>query len=150
MRFFLFGLLLFWMMAPRPLPAEEMIAVITSASFSIKEGLRKEELERIYRRKKLFWESGEKIIPVNLPPAHPLRRRFSQLILGALPEELETYWNEQYFHGVSPPYVLASEASVLQFIAMTPGAIGYVSTAVVTKHVSVLFSLPFSSIEKHP
>jgi hypothetical protein len=100
---------------------------VTSASFPLKEALSKEELGRVYRRKKLFWESGEKIIPVNLPAAYPLRQRFSRLVLGLLPEGMEAYWNEQYFHGISPPYVLASEVAVLQFVATTPGAIGYVS-----------------------
>lgn len=147
-RLFLFGLLLLWMISPEPLRAEETIAVVTSASFPLKEALSKEELGRIYRRRKLFWESGEKIIPVNLPAAHPLRRRFSHLVLGLLPEELEAYWNEQYFHGISPPYVLASEEGVLQFVATTPGAVGYVSAATVTRQVHVLFSLPGPSIEK--
>lgn len=150
MRLFLFGLLLLWMLSPEPLRAEETIAIVTSASFPLTEALSKEELGRIYRRKKLFWENGEKIIPVNLPAAHPLRRHFSHLVLGLLPEEMEAYWNEQYFHGVSPPYVLASEEGVLQFVATTPGAIGYVSAAAVTKHVHVLFALPVPSAEKQP
>ena len=150
MRLFFFGLLLLWMISPEPLRAEETIAVVTSASFSLKEALNKEELGRIYRRKKLFWESGEKIIPVNLPAAYPLRRHFSRLVLGLLPEDMEAYWNEQYFHGISPPYVLASEEAVLQFVATTPGAIGYVSAAAVNDRVHVLLYLPLTALDKLP
>jgi len=150
MRLFLFGLLLLWMISPEPLRTEETIAVVTSASFPLKEALSKEELGRIYRRKKLFWESGEKIIPVNLPVAHPLRRRFSGLVLGLLPEEMEAYWNEQYFHGISPPYVLASEEGVLQFVATTPGAIGYVNAAAVNERIHVLLYLPLAVADKLP
>ena len=117
MRLFLLNLLLLWMIVPESLRAEEMMAVITSASFPFNEVLGREDLDRIYRRKKLYWGNGEKIIPVNLPVAHPLRRSFSRLVLGALPAELEAYWNEQYFHGISPPYVLASEEAVVQFVS---------------------------------
>jgi ABC-type phosphate transport system substrate-binding protein len=142
MRLFLLSLLFLWVILPELLQAEEMMAVITSASFPFNEVLDKEDLDRIYRRKKLYWGDGEKIIPVNLPVTHPLRRSFSRLVLGALPAELEAYWNEQYFHGVSPPYVLASEEAVVQFIATTPGSIGYVNAASVHGRVRVLIYLP--------
>jgi hypothetical protein len=63
-------------------------------------------------------------------------------VLGALPEELETYWNDQYFHGVMPPHVVTSEEAVLRFVVSTPGAIGYVTEGAVTKEVQVLLLLP--------
>jgi ABC-type phosphate transport system substrate-binding protein len=110
----------------------------------------KEELARIYQRKTLFWKNGERVIPVNLPATHTLRRSFSHLVLGVLPEDLAAYWNAQYFHGITPPYVLASEEAVLQFVATTPGAIGYVNAATVNGHVHVLLYLPLPSVEKQP
>jgi DNA-binding transcriptional LysR family regulator len=38
---------------------------------------------------------------------------------------MEDYWNQQYFQGVLPPHVLASEAAMQRFVAQTPQAIGY-------------------------
>jgi ABC-type phosphate transport system substrate-binding protein len=149
-RFFLLSLPLLWMILPEPLQAEGMLAVIVPDAPPIRDALSREELDRIYRRKKLFWESGARIIPVNLPATHPLRRSFSRLVFGALPEDMEAYWNAQYFHGISPPYVLASEEAVLQFIATTPGAIGYVNATAVNGHVQVLLYLPLASGEKRP
>ena len=84
------------------------------------------ELALLYRRQKLFL-GGRRAQPVNLPTQHPLRRWFSQQVLGRTPEELDGYWRDQYFNGVLPPYVLASEEAVIRFVAATPGAIGYVS-----------------------
>jgi len=137
------------MILPEQLQAEAIIAVIVQA-VPAGDPLDREELALIYRRKKLFWDNGARVIPVNLPAAHPLRLRFSRLVLGVLPEEMEAYWNAQYFHGIAPPYVLASEEAVLQFVATTPGAIGYVSAALVTAQVQVVLYLSLSSEEKRP
>lgn len=149
MRFLLLILPFLLVFLPAQLQAEGLIAIITQA-VPPQNVLNLEELARIYRRKKLFWEDGAKVIPVNLPADHPLRRRFSQLVLGMLPEDqkLDEYWNAQYFHGIAPPYVLASEDAVLQFVVTTPGAVGYVSAAAVNAKVHVLLYLSLSTDEK--
>lgn len=120
------------------------------ASPSVTDTVTREELTRIYRRKTRFWNNGARIIPVNLSTEHPLRRRFSQLVLGSLPEDLEAYWNEQYFNGIAPPYVLTSEAAIIQFVATTAGAIGYINATAVTENVRVLLYLSLAATEKHP
>lgn len=114
--------LLLWPVAA--VAAEEPIAVIVAPGHA--KGLKRVELTLVYKRKKLFWSDGSKVQPVNLPAANPYRRAFSQAVLGASPEELEKYWNDLYFHGISPPFVLSSRNAVVQFVAETPGAIGYV------------------------
>lgn len=83
------------------------------------------DLALIYRRKKQFWSDRGRILPVNLPVGSSVRQRFSRVALGESPEELEDYWNEQYFQGVLPPHVLASEAAVLRFVAETKNSVGY-------------------------
>ncbi len=150
MRLLLLSLPLLWTILPEPLRAEEMIAVIVPTAPLLTDAPSREELASIYGRKKLFWENGARIIPVNLPAAHRLRRSFSRLVLGALPEAMAAYWNAQYFHGIAPPYVLASEEAVLQFVATTPGAIGYVSASAVNRQVRVLLTLPLPPVEKQP
>jgi ABC-type phosphate transport system substrate-binding protein len=92
----------------------------------------------IFARKRLLWDDRSTIVPVNLPASHVLRRDFSLWLYGRSPEELQDYWNDQYFHGVLPPPVLASEEAVLRFVASTPGAIGYVSSCVVDHRVEVV------------
>lgn len=149
MRFLLLSLTLLGMILPKQVQAEAMIAVIVQPA-PARTPLSKEELALIYRRKKLFWGDGARVIPVNLPASHSLRRSFSHLVLGVLPEDLEAYWNVQYFHGIAPPYVLTSEEAVLQFVATTPGAIGYVSATTVNAQVQVLLYLPLSVEQKRP
>ena len=115
--------------------ADEPMAVIVSPGHA--KGLKKEDLALIFKRKKLFWNDGSKVQPVNLPAANAYRRAFSQAILGTNPEELEKYWNDVYFHGISPPFVLSSEHAVLHFVAETPGAIGYIPFCSADTHVDI-------------
>lgn len=103
--------------------------------------LRLEDLALIYRRKKLVWDDGSRIHPVNLPAANPLRRQFSVTVLGAEVEALEAYWNDQYFHGIAPPFVLASDEAVLRFVEQTPGAIGYLGYCAVAGRARIVLAL---------
>jgi len=141
MRFVVLSLTLLCLGVSVPAQAEERLAIIV-AKTATQGTLDTEQLAQMYLRKTRFWNDGTRAIPVNLPAAHPLRLAFSRLVLGALPEDQEAYWNEQYFHGIAPPFVLDSEEAVVQFVATTPGAIGYVNEATVTNSLRVLFYVP--------
>ena len=91
-----------------------------------------------FARKRLFWSDHSAVVPINLAASHPIRRTFSLWIFRKTPEQLQDYWNDQYFHGVLPPPVLASEEAVLRFVASTPGAVGYVSSCNVDRRVDVI------------
>jgi len=117
--------------------AERSFAVIAAAGVA-EQRLTRESISLIFKRKQTYWENGTRIQPVNLPPAHPLRRAFSQSMLGQLPEAMGDYWREMYFHGVLPPHVLASEEAVILFVSSTPGALGYVSTCIPEHGVNVV------------
>ena len=120
--------------------AERSFAVITAAG-ATEQPLTRESISLIFKRKQTYWGNGTRIQPVNLPPAHPLRRTFSQSMLGQLPEAMGDYWREMYFHGVLPPHVLASEEAVMLFVSATPGAIGYVSTCIPEHGVNVVLTV---------
>lgn len=109
------------------------------------------DLALVYKRKRLLWEGGARMQPVNLPPEHALRRAFSQRVLNASPKGLAQYWSSMYFHGISPPHVLASEEAVLRFVAETPGAIGYVAACMVDQRVKpVLWLTPHGEAASQP
>ena len=120
--------------------AERSFAVIAAAG-ATEQPLTRESISLIFKRKQTYWGNGTRIQPVNLPPAHPLRRTFSQSMLGQLPEAMGDYWREMYFHGVLPPHVLASEEAVMLFVSATPGAIGYVSTCIPEHGVNVVMMI---------
>jgi ABC-type phosphate transport system substrate-binding protein len=118
---------------------DKAIAVIVSPDVSKIPKLA--DVALIFRRKKLFWNDGTRVAPVNLQASNPLRQAFSRVVLGASPEDMERYWNDMYFHGISPPFVLSSQEAVLRFVAQTPGAIGYVSYCAVDARVRVALVL---------
>lgn len=118
------------------LAANEPIAVIVAPGYA--KLLKKEDLALIFKRKKLFWSDGSKVQPVNLPAFNPYRNAFSQAVLAASPAELEKYWNDMYFHGISPPYVVSSEEAVLRFVTETPGAVGYLPFCNVNNRVAIV------------
>ncbi len=98
----------------------------------------------IFRRKLRTLPDGGHLVPVNLPADDPLRTAFSIAVFDLEPAAMDAYWNERYFHGVSPPHVLASVEAILRFVAATPGAIGYVPACAVDGRVRVLMSLPLA------
>lgn len=130
--------LLAWSAAPaRAAPGQLAIIVAPEGAPA---ALSSAELALVYRRQKLYL-GGQRVQPVNLPAQHPLRRWFSQQLLGQTPEEMEGYWRGLYFNGVVPPFVLASEEAVVRFVAATPGAIGYVSACALDRRVRVVLQL---------
>jgi ABC-type phosphate transport system substrate-binding protein len=117
---------------------EVAIAVVVGRGQSQAAPLSPTLVAGIFARKRQLWSDRSTIVPVNLPASHPLRRNFSRWVFDKTPEEMQDYWNDQYFHGVVPPPVLASEEAVLRFVASTPGAIGYVSACTVDRRVEIL------------
>lgn len=99
-------------------------------------------LEDIFLRRIQVDDERAALVPLNLSSTEPLRIAFSLSLLGERPEELQRYWSERYFHGISPPYTVHSEESMLRFVAETPGAIGYVATCRADSRVHVVARLP--------
>ena len=108
---------------------------------------RLEDTANIFRRRLRFADDGQALVPVNLPLDHPLREAFSRAVYGLEPEEMEAYWNERYFHGVSPPHVVGSIEAMLRFVATTPGAIGYIPECDLDDRVVPVLRLPLGETD---
>jgi hypothetical protein len=101
----------------------------------------RQNLESIYRRQLFFDQNNQPVTPINLPPMHPLREAFSLYLFNQKPQNMQAYWNEQYFHGTSPPHVVASPEAMKRIIEITPGAVGYVLQCQLDERVRVLWSI---------
>lgn len=119
----------------------EGFAVIVSSDVAESANVTPETAASIFRSRQTHWTDGTRVQPVNLPATDPLRQAFSQCLLGEPPDAMESYWREQYYHGVLPPHVVESEQAVVLFVAATPGAIGYVSSCPKTRGVRVVFTI---------
>lgn len=119
---------------------EPRLAVITAPQ-APRLPLDRATLRNIFLKKIFVDADGQRLIPVNLPPASPLREAFFRELTHMPDVRMQDYWDRQYFQGVSPPYVLASQQAVVRFVATTPGAIGYVASCHVDASVQVVLTL---------
>lgn len=126
--------------AAAPVVAENIAVIV--AKDAPEQTLDAGTLRDIYLKKIVLDAAGRRRVPVNLPADAPLREAFSQALFRKSSDELQDYWNQNYFHGITPPYVLASEDAVVRFVAQTPGAIGYVAGCHVTADVRQVLMLP--------
>lgn len=133
---------------PAPVLAKDEIALIIAqqeADFALDTA----GLRNIYLKKIFVDPNGHEYVPLNLPPGHPLRVLFSALLFKRSAQAMQDYWNQRYFQGIAPPFVLNSQKAVMQFVAKTPGAIGYVANCHLDDRVKPLLflSIPTSDRE---
>ena len=122
-----------------PLYADDIFVITHQQSSFAK--LTPKLIENIFLKKTFLNDAGNTWIPLNLDPNHPIRIAFSLALFKKKPEDLEAYWNEQYFQGITPPYVVASEDAMLRFVSTTQNAIGYALPCHITDQVHVIFKV---------
>ena len=135
------AVLIAWLLASS-VSADEIL-VITGLNTSLKT-ISSKQIRNIFLRKTLLNEDGSSWIPLNLSLEDPVRRAFSQSLFGQTPDEMEIYWNEQYFHGIAPPYVVQSKEAMLRLVADSQGTIGYILPCHLDKRVKVIYRLTIS------
>jgi ABC-type phosphate transport system substrate-binding protein len=85
------------------------------------------DLRAIFTGTKTRFADGSHAVPVTLKggPAHEV---FLKNYLGEGPEEFRTQWRKAVFTGQGAmPKAFDSEAALIEYVAATPGAVGYVS-----------------------
>lgn len=96
-------------------------------------------LEDAFLKKKTSWPTGAVIRPVDLAPAAPVRRRFSDEVLRRPVDAIRSYWQQRIFAGRElPPPELETDADVVRFVLREPGAVGYVSSTAALNGTKVL------------
>jgi len=97
-------------------------------------------LADIFLKKVGRWGDGRPIVAVDQSLNSDVRRQFMRDVLGRNSYEMVNYWLKQINKGTRPPNVMESDIDVLEYVAGTPGAIGYVSedTALDGQHVKLL------------
>ena len=101
-----------------------------------------EDLRAIYTGARSQLPDGSHVLPVTLKggPAHEV---FLMNYVKETPDQFRTAWRKAVFTGQGAmPRAFESEAALLQFVASTPGALGYVSRVVPGDKVKPLSVLP--------
>ena len=87
------------------------------------------DLQRIYLGKQTQWKDDTSIVPVMLKSG-PLHDEFIEGYIDRSVQRFVTYWRQMVFTGKGvPPKSFASESDLVDFVARTPGSVGYVSSS---------------------
>ena len=102
-----------------------------------------EEIRSIYLGKINTYRNGEKAIPLDITNGNQnLRKLFTNKVLRKKETSLNAYWARMLFSSrAAPPRPVGSSIAVKEFVAVTPGAIGYIDTADVDASVRIIFEL---------
>jgi ABC-type phosphate transport system substrate-binding protein len=86
-----------------------------------------DDLRAIFSGEKTRLRDGSHVVPVTLKggPAHEV---FLRNHLGESPDEFRAQWRKAIFTGQGAmPRSFDSESALIEYVASTPGAVGYVS-----------------------
>jgi ABC-type phosphate transport system substrate-binding protein len=107
------------------LPAQA-ITVISNASVDRSE-LELKDVRAIFTMKKRLWSDGQPIQVYVLNSEQSSHREFCKKVLGVFPRQLQSIWHRLVYSGTGQaPIELSSEQEMIDVIASTKGAIGYI------------------------
>lgn len=108
-----------------PLRAQN-VWIVANKSVSISQ-LTSTQIRELFTGAKSRFSDGSRAIPVVLKGG-PVHEVFLQRHVGDTPEEYRTRWRKLVFTGQGAMLKeFASEAALIEYVSVTPGAIGYVS-----------------------
>lgn len=128
-------LLILLTLMPLAYTADYAVVVANNSSIT---ALEADNIRDIFLRKRNF-ESGVRLVPVNLLGDEETRRDFEQKILRMDREEISQYWVNNHFQGISPPATQASLLSIKLFVERVGGAIGYLPIEMIDSQLKVLY-----------
>ncbi len=117
------------------------VIIVTYKGVSVSQ-ISASQLRDIFTGSRSRFEDGTRANPVVLKggPAHEV---FLHKHIGDAPDEFRMRWRKAVFIGQgSMPKEFTSEAALLDYVAVTPGAIGYVSRVSSEDSVKVLVVFP--------
>jgi len=96
-------------------------------------------LRTIFAMRRQSWDNGLPITVFVYEPKQVFHRNFCQSVLNVLPYQLQRTWDIRVFSGMGQgPVIVYSEQEMLQRIATTSGAIGYVTGKAVYGQVKAI------------
>jgi ABC-type phosphate transport system substrate-binding protein len=131
----LIGIIIIMAAAPTALSAE--VAVIAHPSVPA-HNISRAQLLDLYMGDVREWDNGEPIILVDLKPRTDIKQIFYDF-LGKSASRMKSIWMKQMLTGEwRPPEAMGTQEDLLQKVASTPGAIGYIDKTLVTGDVITL------------
>lgn len=103
------------------------ILIITNPDTQIS-SLKSKEIKDIFTGKKTRWNGDGKIIIATLKDS-AVHEEFLREFVKKTPSQFKNFWRRKVFTGESKmPKTFADETSLIEFVASTKGAVGYISS----------------------
>lgn len=113
------------------------VAVIAHKSAPVDEISRSQVLD-FYTRDVRTWENGQAVIVFDLKPKSAVKNSFYNFI-GKTSSRMKSIWMKNLLSGEGdPPKAFVSEQEMLENVANTPGAIGFISEDMAGSEVKVV------------
>ncbi|MEP7013288.1 MAG: hypothetical protein ABJC13_23460 [Acidobacteriota bacterium] len=107
--------------------ADEPYQIVVNAG-NATASLSKEKLAAFFLKKETRWGDGIKVAVVDRAPGAAVRAAFSKSVLAKDVAAVKSYWQRLLFSGKeTPPAELDSDREVMDFVAKSPGGLGYVA-----------------------
>jgi len=118
-------------------PASADVSVVANKSIG-EESISEKQAKKIWLGKTKSL-GGVSLKPADLPKGNDSRNKFYKTVVKKNEKKLKAYWARIIFSGKgSPPKLFKSDAEVINWVASTPGAVGYVDSVSINDSVKVL------------
>ncbi len=101
------------------------------------------QVREVYLNTLQVLPGGQLVQPVDQDKNSDVRKEFYRRIIKMNHSQLRAYWSKRVFMEKGDrPIAIASDKMVIQWVARTPGAVGYIGRRPKTKKVRVLLYVP--------
>ncbi|HPW68782.1 MAG: substrate-binding domain-containing protein [Deltaproteobacteria bacterium] len=117
--------------------AASEVMVVANDSVPV-ESLSRDAVQEIFLGRKTRWSDGQKIVLATLKEGDD-HRDFLRMYVGKTPHQFQNYWKSQVFTGRGKaPDAFTSPDELAEFVANTPGAIGYLPQRAYQNQLKIL------------
>lgn len=111
-----------------PDTAQAEVIIIANPSVSV-DGITKDNLKKIFSGQQVVWGDGQPVRPAILEDGE-IHKEFVSGYLDKTPNQFQTYWRKMVFTGQGiQPRTFGSEEELIDYVAKTAGAVGYISSS---------------------
>jgi ABC-type phosphate transport system substrate-binding protein len=101
--------------------------------------LTRDTTRAIFAMRQRSWPDGQAVRVFVLPNNHPVHARFAKERLTVYPHQLQLAWDRMVFSGTGQaPSQVGSQIEMLERVATTPGALGYLEREYLDDRVQVI------------
>ena len=119
--------------------AAPALSLITNTDNIQNQTIKRRTLRAMYSMRTQSWPNGEHLTVFVFPDEEALHENFCQRILGILPYQLRKSWDRLIFSGkAAGPIRVNSLEEMKERVSNTPGAIGYITHALVDETIAIV------------